>query len=266
VREQPPAARKWGAVKTLDRAGCAARLRGCAAAAVMLHHHGQYYDVLYAGRTPLSFDMGAGHFGVELFFVISGFVILMTIERRKTVRGFAIARVTRLMPAFLAALVRASIILIFWPIPPLNTPTVPQFIANLTMAPGLFGQNVVDLPYWTLTYELVFYALMALVLRFGLLRSIEWLGLLSMAVGCLYRATMDVEHHHRTTIVLLAYYSNFFLIGICLYRIQAGRARPITYVALALAIAMSGLGGGEQAFRASGWLYLPLTTAFTGLE
>ena len=86
-----------------------------------------------------------------------------------------------------------------------------------------------------------------------------------MAVGCLYRATMDVEYHHRTTIVLLAYYSNFFLIGICLYRIQAGRARPITYVALALAIAMSGLGGGEQAFRASGWLYLPLTTAFTGL-
>jgi uncharacterized membrane protein len=66
-------------------------LRGCAAAAVMLHHHGQYYDVLYAGRTPLSFDMGAGHFGVELFFIISGFVILMTIERRKTVRGFAIA-------------------------------------------------------------------------------------------------------------------------------------------------------------------------------
>jgi peptidoglycan/LPS O-acetylase OafA/YrhL len=240
-------------------------LRGCAAAAVMLHHHGHYYDVLYAGRAPLSFDMGAGHFGVELFFIISGFVILMTIEHRKTVRDFAIARVTRLMPAFLAALGLASVILIFWPMPPLNTPTFLQFIANLTMAPGLFGQNVVDLPYWTLTYELVFYVFMALALRFRLLGSIEWLGLLAMAVGCLYRATVDIEHHHRTTIVLLAYYSNFFLIGICLYRIQTARARPITYVALALAIAMSGLGGGEQAFRAPGWLYLPLTAAFTGL-
>ena len=58
--------------------------------------------MLYSERTPLSFDMGAGHFGVELFFIISGFVILMTIERLKTVRDFAIARVTRLMPAFLA--------------------------------------------------------------------------------------------------------------------------------------------------------------------
>jgi peptidoglycan/LPS O-acetylase OafA/YrhL len=240
-------------------------LRGCAAAAVMLHHHGQYYDVLYSGRTPLSFDLGPGHFGVELFFIISGFVILMTIERRKTVRDFAIARFTRLMPAFLAALVLASLILIFWPMPPLGTPTFPQFLANLTMAPALFGQNVVDLPYWTLTYELVFYVFMALVLRFRLLDSIEWLGLLAMAVACLYRATVVVENHHRMTIILLAYYSNFFLIGICLYRIQAARARPITYVALALAIAVSGLGGGEQAFFASGWLYLPLTAAFTGL-
>ncbi len=44
---------------------------------------------------PLSFDMGAGHFGVELFFIISGFVILMTIERRKTVRDFAVHGRTR---------------------------------------------------------------------------------------------------------------------------------------------------------------------------
>src|SRR5258707_4502662 len=79
-------------------------LRGCAAAAVMLHHHGQYYEVLFPGRTPLDFDMGPGHFGVELFFIISGFVILMTIERKNTIRDFAISRVTRLMPASLAAL------------------------------------------------------------------------------------------------------------------------------------------------------------------
>src|SRR5260221_8118683 len=90
-------------------------LRGCAAGAVMLHHHGQYYDVLFPGRTPLVFDMGPGHFGVELFFIISGFVILMSIERSKTVRAFAISRVTRLVPAFLVALLLATTILIFWP-------------------------------------------------------------------------------------------------------------------------------------------------------
>src|SRR5688572_21822797 len=96
-------------------------LRGLAAAAVMLHHHGEYYDVLYSGRTPLFVNLHAGHFGVELFFIISGFVILMTIERKRTVRDFAVSRFTRLMPTFLAALVLASVILTVWPMPPLET-------------------------------------------------------------------------------------------------------------------------------------------------
>jgi peptidoglycan/LPS O-acetylase OafA/YrhL len=228
----------------------------------MLHHHGQYYDVLFPGRTPLPFDLGPGHFGVELFFIISGFVILMTIERKKTVREFAISRATRLMPAFLAALLLATALRILWPVPPLDVPTLWQFLANLTMAPSLFGQVGVDLPYWTLTYELVFYVFMALMLRLGLLRSIEWFGLLGLAVSCLFLATLDVQLHHRSAIVLMVYYSNFFLIGICLYRLHARAARPITYIALACAIAVTVRGGGEQAFFAPGYVYLPLTAAF----
>ena len=228
----------------------------------MLHHHGDYYDVLYRGRTPLSVDLGPGHFGVELFFIISGFVILMTIERKKTVREFATSRFARLMPAFLTALVLATALLTVWPMPPLDAPTLRQFLANLTMAPSLFGEKPVDMPYWTLTYELVFYGFMALALRFGLLRSIEWFGLLAVAVGCLLLATADMQLHRRSSIVLLVGYSNFFLIGICLYRIYARSARLITYVALVCAIAVTVRGGGEQAFYASGYLYLPLTAAF----
>jgi peptidoglycan/LPS O-acetylase OafA/YrhL len=240
-------------------------LRGCAAGAVMLHHHAQYYDVLYPGRIPLSFDLGPGHFGVELFFIISGFVILMTIERKKTVRDFAISRAARLMPAFMVAVVLASVILTFWPMPPLNAPTLRQYLANLTMAPSLFGELEVDLPYWTLTYELVFYVLMALALGFRLLRSVEWLGLLLVAVSCLFVATMDAEDHRRSSIVLLVQYGNFFLIGICLYRLHAGAARPVTYIALACAIAVTALGGAERAFYAPGYVYLPLTAAFAAI-
>src|SRR5258708_4109514 len=215
----------------------------------MLHHHGQYYDVLYPGRTPLSVDLGPGHFGVELFFIISGFVILMTIERKGLVREFAISRVARLMPAFLAAVVLATVILIAWPMaPPLSVPTLRQFLANLTMAPSLLGETGIDLTYWTLTYELVFYVFMALILRLGLLGSIEWLGLLGVAVSFAFLATGDLQSHRRSAIVLRVYYSNFFLIGICLYRIWTEAARPITYLALACAIAVTARGGGDQAF------------------
>jgi len=240
-------------------------LRGFAAAAVMLHHHGQYYDELYPGRIPLSFDLGPGHFGVELFFIISGFVILMTIERKKTLREFAISRTARLMPAFLAALVIATTIRILSPVPVLDTPTVLQFVANLTMAPSLFGQTPMDMPYWTLTYELVFYVGMGLILALGMLRWTEWFGLLAVAVGCLFIATMDVRLHNRTSIVLLVYYSNFFLIGICLYRIHSHMARPVTWAALVVAIAVTALSGGEKSFDTPGRIYLPLTIAFTAL-
>ena len=171
---------------------------GFAAAAVMSHHHGHTTTILYPGRIPLSFDLGPGHFGVELFFIISGFVILMTIERKKTVREFAISRTARLMPAFLAALVMATVIRILSPVPVLDTPTVLQFLANLTMAPSLFGQTPMDMPYWTLTYELVFYIGMGLILALGMLRWAEWFGLLAVAVSCLFIATMDVRLHHRT--------------------------------------------------------------------
>src|SRR5262249_37168013 len=213
-----------------------------------------------------SVNLGAGHFGVELFFIISGFVILMTIERKKTILDFGLSRVARLMPAFLVALLLATVILTVQPMPPnLDTPTPQQFLANLTMAPSLLGELAVDLPYWTLTYELVFYGFMAFALYFSLLRPIEWLGLLVMAVGLLFWATVDVQLHRRSSILLLVQYSNFFLIGICLYRIQARTAQPITYVALAASILVTGLGGGERSFYAPGSVYLPLALAFTAL-
>lgn len=237
-------------------------LRGFAAVAVMVHHHGQYYDQLYSGRAPLPMDFFAGHFGVELFFIISGLVILMTIERKATVWAFAVARAARLMPCFLAALGLATVILVVAPMPPLDTPTIGRFLANVTMAPLLFGERVVDLPYWTLSYEMVFYLSMGLLLALGRLRQLEWIAIAWIAAGLAFTSVADVDHHRRTSILLLAYYSNFFVIGMCLYLVHAGRARPLTWIALVLAILTSARGGGEQAFHASSGLYLSLTAAF----
>ncbi|MBV8191253.1 MAG: acyltransferase [Alphaproteobacteria bacterium] len=241
-------------------------LRGIAAAAVMLHHHGQYYDVLFPGRSPLTIDLGPGHFGVELFFIISGLVILMTIARKESALEFGISRTVRLMPAFLAALVLATTILALAPLPPpFASPSPRQFLANITMASDLFGERNVDLPYWTLTYELVFYALMALLLRLDLLRFVELFGIVVVAGGCLFMLVVDERLHHRLSIVLLVHYSNFFLIGICLYRVLTRQARAITAIALTFAVATTALGGGERAFFASGYVYFPLTVALAGL-
>lgn len=239
-------------------------LRGLAATAVMLHHYTQYYDVLYAGRGPLPFTFGDGHFGVELFFMLSGFVILMTVERKNSLYAFVASRAARLLPAFWAAAGFTTLMLYLRPMPPLIAPTVEMILANATMAPSLFNHTGIDMPYWTLTYELVFYVGIAALFSLRLLKRIELVCLAWLAFDVLLLAT-ETQLFRRLEIVLLIRYANFFIIGICLYRICAGRATPLTYVLLPASIAVTLFGGGETAFYTPGLQYFTVTLGLAAL-
>ncbi len=218
---------------------------GFAAAAVMLHHHGQYYDELYPGRIPLSFDLARCTSGSSCSSSSAGFVILMTIERKQTVRSLPSARARRLMPAFLAALVMAdrdSHLVARCPC--WTSPTVPQFLANLTMAPepvrpGAHGHAVLDAD-----------------LRAGVLhrhgadpgarhaapdRVVRPAGR-RRGAACSSRPWMS-GRTIAASILLLVYYSNFFLIGICLYRIHAP---PLLLSAYGTAGHVGGPGRGHR--------------------
>ena len=69
-------------------------LRGIAAVVVVLYHLTYWNDA--AGQAP--FSVFWGHYGVELFFIISGFVIFMTLAQARDLRAFAVSRVARLYP------------------------------------------------------------------------------------------------------------------------------------------------------------------------
>ena len=73
-------------------------LRGIAAMAVM----GFHYTTLYSHETghlgELPFEVRYGNYGVHLFFMISGFVIFMTLERTRTAKDFIVSRFSRLFP------------------------------------------------------------------------------------------------------------------------------------------------------------------------
>lgn len=125
-----------------------------------------------------------GYLGVELFFLISGFVIIMSVQRR-TVRGFLVHRALRLYPSFWVAILLTTAAIWFFG-DHAELPSVRTFLANLTMLPGYLGAEKLDEVYWTLAVELKFYAIVALLLAFGLLRYAEllayaWLVLLLAA-------------------------------------------------------------------------------------
>lgn len=149
--------------------------RFVAAIAVMLFHY-SYIGIFYGRVTSISYIPGFseiaryGYLGVELFFMISGYVIFFS-ARGRTAAQFAAARALRLYPAFIFCVLLTSLIAHSWG-GRTNNVAFAQMLANLTMNAPFFHHDFVDGSYWSLIYELHFYALITVLLLLGLARRI----------------------------------------------------------------------------------------------
>ncbi|MBV5347681.1 acyltransferase [bacterium] len=152
-------------------------LRGLACASVMLFHYlsrGPRAGWMDGAFLPLADAIAAyGYLGVHLFFMISGFVILMSAQGA-TPRSFIASRAARLYPAFW---ISASITTVaVWLAGDARfAVSLPDYLVNLTMFASWFGTQFIDGAYWSLAVEMLFYIYVWLALRFGLFDHIEWL-------------------------------------------------------------------------------------------
>lgn len=153
-------------------------LRGVAALAVVLFHFTTRFEQLYPQTQRFDWTVDHGHFGVNLFFIISGYVIFMTLDRTRDAMDFVVSRCSRLYPAYWV-----SIVLTFCITHGLGLPgklvSAGQALANGLMVHGLWRVPNVDAVYWTLEVELLFYAWMLLLFVAG------WLDRVFLAVGAL---------------------------------------------------------------------------------
>ncbi|WP_431041487.1 acyltransferase family protein [Streptomyces sp. P1-3] len=144
-------------------------MRLLAAVMVVMYH----YVALYGGwdqdpRTIFpSLHQGLQYawLGVELFFLISGFVICMSTWGR-TLGDFVVSRISRIYPAYWVAVLLTATVVSLWP----QVRTVAgwdEVLTNLTMLQQGLGVSDVDGVYWTLFIELKFYALFAIVVATG---------------------------------------------------------------------------------------------------
>jgi peptidoglycan/LPS O-acetylase OafA/YrhL len=142
-------------------------LRFSASAMVVLYHAFSWPPGIYAVQRFAAF----GFVGVHLFFLISGFVILMVSERRSVV-GFVNSRLARLYPTFWACVLITSLIRFL-----LDEPQpLARIAANMTMLPTVFHQDYVDFVYWTLGIEIRFYGLVLFLLLVKQMARVEiWL-------------------------------------------------------------------------------------------
>lgn len=226
-------ARAGGRLQSLDI------VRGVAALAVVLYHYTVMLPSFAPGTRPIPIAFGQGGYGVHLFFAVSGFVILMSLER-STARQFLISRFTRLYPVYwLACGLTFAVLTLSRSIP--YDVTVPTFLVNLTMLQAFLRVEDVDGVYWSLVYELGFYAFLFATVRLGGERVIALLPPYMIAGALLFYVTAPYIPHPLHLLLMLHPYAHLFACGLALYlmRTRGGsRAQAAVLVATPLVQAL----------------------------
>jgi peptidoglycan/LPS O-acetylase OafA/YrhL len=153
-------------------------LRGIAALCVIAQHSLENV-CLYGGSCwPGLPVINLGRFGVLLFFLISGFVIPPSIERGGLAR-FAINRAFRLLPALWVSI---AVFLLFAASDGHFFGSA-DIVANMAMVARPLGRPEVEGVYWSLSYELGFYAFCAMLFAVGLLRNRSVVALVAIGAS-----------------------------------------------------------------------------------
>jgi peptidoglycan/LPS O-acetylase OafA/YrhL len=153
----------------------------------------------------------AGNAGVDLFFVISGFIMVFTTGRKpQSPAGFFAARVRRIAPLYWSVTFAVFLVARLTPSLVQNTPSdLGRLVASLLFVPELRPDGTmrpVVFVGWTLNFEMAFYVLFAI----GLLAPRRWLGVFAtvaalaaaVALGQVIKPTDPVLAFYTTPMVL----------------------------------------------------------------
>jgi len=209
-------------------------LRGIAAIAVVIYH-----NTWFIKHEGPAFNYGKT--GVELFFMISGFVIFMSIGHVKKGSDFVVNRVARLYPAywlcvsFTFGLQLCNALL--YPKPESNLHLTRDYLVNLTMFQYYFKVQDLDGPYWTLIIEMVFYIFMLFLFSIKKLQKTEAIGAtMLLIIFVLQQLNVPTISGLTTTIfhyIPMLTFWGLFLSGIVFYKIYTEKGTYFRYLLLA---------------------------------
>lgn len=240
---QTPAYTPAGRVEALDL------LRLIAALAVVLFHfgfRGNNLELTNISLPEYEVVLKYGYLGVQLFFVISGFVIAYSAEGRTPI-AFGIARFARIYPTFVLCMTITFFVVLLFGAPRMDA-TVKQWFANLFIMSELLRQPTLDGSYWSIVYEVVFYGWVFILLSLGLFKreNYPFIIVTWLAISIVDRSFL---HLGALRYGLLTDQSAFFCAGLALYAIYREGYNRTNVLLLALTAVMC----LSQAFLMSAW-------------
>jgi peptidoglycan/LPS O-acetylase OafA/YrhL len=193
-------------------------LRLLAALCVVLFHY--TFSGWAGGNSPVVFAEESawskyGYLGVDLFFLISGFVVLMSAWGRSS-RSFLVSRVVRLYPAYWVGVAVTTVVTLTLG-QSLFQVSLPQVLANLTMFQSVPDIANVDVVYWTLWVEMRFYFVILLFTWIGMTKGRlmagmwGWLGLTFAVEAGVLPGFADL--------IVQSEFSHYFIAGMALFMV-----------------------------------------------
>ncbi len=179
-------------------------LRFVAALSVVCFH---YFSSHIVPANFLETYIKHGYMGVQLFFIISGFVIYFSLA--KSIREYFIGRFLRLYPLFwvMCSVTYISTLIL----DKAEALSLKYFFLNLFIINTGQTSRMIDGSYWTLTMEIVFYFAIGVYVYLFSLKNVEWFYILWLALAyAVYYLGLDGL---LITKLMLVRYAPYFVIG-----------------------------------------------------
>ena len=219
-------------------------LRGFAVFLVFLVHYVSLVEPMMstdARVIPLAHAMHTiGNTGVDLFFVLSGFLIYGSlITRTQPFLRFMSRRVQRIYPAFIVVFAAYIVLSLLFPeesrIPDGDTQRAIYLAQNFLLLPGLFPIEPMITVAWSLSYEMFYYLLIPLVIAvLGLRKASKSVRSVLFLIVAGLLATYCAVHGGHVRLIM-------FIAGILLYEALAGERVPALGALPALLVLIIGL-------------------------
>jgi peptidoglycan/LPS O-acetylase OafA/YrhL len=204
-------------------------LRGIAATMVVLFH-------FTMGRPEAKYGFEVGTTGVDLFFIISGFVIFMSISKVKNGLDFIINRVSRLYPTYWACVSCTAVLFSYQLLKTtgsLNRDFIIKYFGNITMFQFYLHIPNLDEPYWTMIIEMIFYIGILLLFYFKMLKYINIIGI----AGTLSVVMINTMYYHPLLAFIMKWIPLFqfiplFFAGIIFYKLYTQKIYRLEYYSI----------------------------------